>query len=54
MTWAGDSPLRRLVAWLGQTAILLALGIIGIVIVMQVLVPMMTGGLVQIFQNGAP
>lgn len=51
MTWAGDSTWKRFVAWLGQTALIVALGVIGIAVVLQVLLPMMTDGLVEVFQN---
>lgn len=51
MTWAGDSLWRGSVAWLGQTVLILAVGLIGIAIVMQVLLPMMTQGLMEVFQN---
>ena len=51
MTWAGDSVWRRMVAWLGQTALILTAGLVGIVIVMQVLVPNMIDGLTEVFRN---
>ena len=51
MTWAGDSLWRRFVAWLGQTAILIVVGAIGIAVIWFVLTPMMTDGLVEVFRN---
>jgi hypothetical protein len=51
MTWAGDSAWRRFVAWLGQTALILLLGLIGIVIVLQILLPAMTDNLAEVFRN---
>jgi hypothetical protein len=51
MTWAGGSPWRRFVAWLGQTAILIAIAGVGILIVMQILLPNMINGLVEVFRN---
>ena len=51
MTWAGDSPMRRFVAWVGQTALIVAMGVAVIAIVMQILLPMMTDGLIDVFRN---
>ena len=51
MTWAGDSLWRRFVAWLGQTAILVAAAALVYVITMNVLVPNMVDGMVEVFRN---
>jgi hypothetical protein len=53
MTWAGDSLWRRFVAWLGQTAIIVAVGAIGIALIWFVLYPMMIDNLVEVFGNSA-
>jgi hypothetical protein len=51
MTWAGDSAVRRLIAWVGQTAVLVAVVAIGIAIVWFVLAPSMIDGIVGVFAN---
>jgi len=51
MTWAGDSPRRRFVAWLGQTALLLAMAVAVYAVVMNVLVPAMTNGMTDVMRN---
>jgi hypothetical protein len=53
MTWAGDSLLRRFIAWLGQSAILAAMLIAVYLVVMTVLVPWMTSGVVDVMQHTA-
>jgi len=49
--WAGDSPSRRFVAWLAQSAILLAVAGAIFAVIWFVLMPMMIDGLVDVFQR---
>jgi hypothetical protein len=51
LAWAGDSVWRRFLAWLAQTAIMVALVAIVAAMTMLVLLPMMTEGLTEIFRN---
>jgi hypothetical protein len=51
MSWAGESPLRRLIAWLGQTVILVVIAAVGFALVWFVLVPIMIDGVVDVFNN---
>jgi hypothetical protein len=51
MTWAGDSPWKRLVAWLGQTAPLIALFAAGAAIIWFVLTPWMIESFTDTFRN---
>lgn len=48
-TWAGDSLLRRFVAWLVQSAILLVLLAIAFAIIWFVLTPLMVDGITRVF-----
>jgi hypothetical protein len=48
-SWAGESLGRRFVAWLVQSAILLAVAAIGFAIIWFVFMPWMIDGLTRVF-----
>lgn len=50
-TWAGDSLVRRFVAWLVQSAILLAALAVIFAIIWLVLMPLMIDGLTKVFDR---
>jgi hypothetical protein len=49
--WAGDSPWRRLVAWLVQTAVLIGMVAVMYLVIVNVLLPGMIDGFRETIRN---